>query len=103
MASFVDSQKRVFYAYINAFNAEYAKKSPGSVILGYGIRYAIENGFKVFDFMRGSEEYKFSFGARERFNRNLTITRTGIRLTTSKIIRRLKDDLVKGSLCLRRN
>jgi CelD/BcsL family acetyltransferase involved in cellulose biosynthesis len=97
MASFVDYQKRVFSNYINAFNAEYAKISPGTVIVGYGIRYAIENGFKVFDFLRGKEEYKFSFGAKERFSRNLTITRRSIQLTTSKVIRKLKNYLVNQS------
>ncbi len=39
---------------------------PGTVLHAYSIKYAIENGFEVYDFLMGNEGYKFSFGAKER-------------------------------------
>ena len=38
------------------------KLAPGIVLLGHVIRDAIERGVPVFDFLRGEEPYKYSFG-----------------------------------------
>lgn len=43
----------------------YAHLSPGIVLLTYIIRYAIEQGRTVFDFLRGNEEYKYRMGAHD--------------------------------------
>lgn len=43
----------------------YAYLSPGIVLLTYIIRYAIEQGHTVFDFLRGNEEYKYRMGAQD--------------------------------------
>jgi CelD/BcsL family acetyltransferase involved in cellulose biosynthesis len=37
--------------------------SPGWVLLSYLIEWAIENSREKVDFMRGSESYKYKFGA----------------------------------------
>lgn len=39
--------------------------SPGIVLLGHIIRNAIQDGYKVFDFLRGSEPYKYDMGGRD--------------------------------------
>lgn len=44
---------------------EYGHLSPGIVLLAYNIRYAIENGYKVFDFLRGNETYKYRMGGKD--------------------------------------
>ena len=49
------------YYFQGGFDPAWSKKSPGLVMMARTIRYAIENGFKVFDFMRGGEEYKFNW------------------------------------------
>jgi CelD/BcsL family acetyltransferase involved in cellulose biosynthesis len=41
--------------------------SPGWVLLSYLLKWANENGRSAFDFMRGNEEYKYRFGAIDRF------------------------------------
>ena len=61
MAAFVDQKKKTFRFYITGFDDKFAKLSPGKVMVGYSIRYAIENGFQVYDFLRESERYKSSF------------------------------------------
>lgn len=43
---------------------KFAHLSPGIVLLTYSIENAIERGFKVYDFLRGNEEYKFRLGAK---------------------------------------
>jgi len=47
-----------FYDYQTGMDPEFAKHSVGTVLIGHCIRDSIENGLKVFDFMRGSESYK---------------------------------------------
>lgn len=39
--------------------------SPGIVLLAYNIQYAIERGYRYFDFLRGDEEYKYRLGGQD--------------------------------------
>jgi CelD/BcsL family acetyltransferase involved in cellulose biosynthesis len=39
--------------------------SPGIVLLSYNIQYAIESGRKVFNFLRGAEQYKYRMGGQD--------------------------------------
>ncbi|HUT15535.1 MAG TPA: GNAT family N-acetyltransferase [Anaerolineae bacterium] len=43
----------------------YRDLSPGIVLLGYLIKDAIQSGCRSFDFLRGDERYKYSFGAKD--------------------------------------
>lgn len=63
------------WAYNAGFNNEYAALSPGWLIMGEMMRWSIEHGRKIFDFMRGDEEYKYRFGGTDRFVQRVTITR----------------------------
>jgi hypothetical protein len=83
LAAVVDRGRKVFYGYIIAYNARYAKLSPGKVLRAYGIRNAIENGFQVYDFLGGADNHKFSFGARQRGTKNVIIARKGLRSTVA--------------------
>lgn len=49
--------------------------SPGWVLLAYLLRWANENGRTEFDFMRGDEDYKYRFGAADRFVVRALVTR----------------------------
>jgi CelD/BcsL family acetyltransferase involved in cellulose biosynthesis len=55
------------WVYNSGLNFNYRELSPGWVLLGYLLKWANENGRKTFDFMRGDEEYKYRFGAINRF------------------------------------
>ncbi|MEQ8677894.1 MAG: GNAT family N-acetyltransferase [Aggregatilineales bacterium] len=44
---------------------EYDSYSPGIVLLANNIRYAIENNYEVFDFLRGNEPYKYHLGGKD--------------------------------------
>lgn len=44
---------------------EYGDLSPGIVLLAYNIRHAIEEGYRLYDFLRGDEAYKYRMGGRD--------------------------------------
>lgn len=55
------------WVYNSGLNREFQSLSPGWVLLGYLLQWAMQNGREGFDFMRGDEEYKYRFGAVDRF------------------------------------
>jgi CelD/BcsL family acetyltransferase involved in cellulose biosynthesis len=55
------------WVYNSGLNADFSQLSPGWVLLGYLIQWAIEHKRNCFDFMRGDEIYKYRFGAVNRF------------------------------------
>ncbi len=75
-ATFINSQpiatlfaftfRRRIYLYNTGFELEYGYLSPGIVTIGLDIKDAIDEGFAIYDFLRGAEDYKFRFGAKER-------------------------------------
>jgi CelD/BcsL family acetyltransferase involved in cellulose biosynthesis len=44
---------------------KFGQLSAGIILLANNIRTAIEKGYKVFDFLRGNEIYKFRMGGQE--------------------------------------
>ncbi|MCB0047905.1 MAG: GNAT family N-acetyltransferase [Caldilineaceae bacterium] len=58
--------KGQFLLYNSGYDPDaYSQLSPGWVILGYAIQYAIVSGCTEFDFMQGDEEYKYRFGSKD--------------------------------------
>jgi CelD/BcsL family acetyltransferase involved in cellulose biosynthesis len=53
--------------YVQAgIDPDWDKQSAGTVLVGHAIRYAFDHQLAMFDFMRGSEEYKFRWTATSR-------------------------------------
>ncbi|WP_293152638.1 MULTISPECIES: GNAT family N-acetyltransferase [unclassified Microcoleus] len=66
IANFMDfPQKSMLFA-IAGRDQTFKNPPPGLILHADAIRYAIQNGFKVYDFLMGNEEYKYSFGAKDR-------------------------------------
>lgn len=63
------------WGYNAGFNNAYASLSPGWLIMAELVRWCAEHGRAIFDFMRGDEEYKYRFGAVDRFVQRVTIHR----------------------------
>jgi len=63
------------WVYNSGLDPQFRELSPGWVLLGYLLKWANENGRRAFDFMRGSEEYKYRFGAQNRYVVRATIHR----------------------------
>jgi CelD/BcsL family acetyltransferase involved in cellulose biosynthesis len=55
------------WVYNSGLNREFQSFSPGWVLLGHLLQWSIERGRTEFDFMRGNEDYKYRFGAEDRF------------------------------------
>jgi Tfp pilus assembly protein PilF/CelD/BcsL family acetyltransferase involved in cellulose biosynthesis len=66
LASLVDHQKKAFLFYIAGRDESFNTPPPGLVLHAHSIHYAIQNGFRTYDFLRGNEAYKYSFGTQER-------------------------------------
>lgn len=101
MAAFVDKKKKILQFYILGWDSKFAKLSPGNVVIAYGIRYAIEHGYRIFDFLRGGEDYKYSFGATDRFNTNVVIVRRDPISAAKRTAKRMRSFLLKRVCCNR--
>ena len=92
---FVDHLRKTTCGYMTGYHPDYSKFSPGRVMMAYSIQKAIANNFKVYDFLRGDEDYKFSFfGAKQRFNYVAKITRRNMRVTGINWVRNIRDSFV---------
>jgi CelD/BcsL family acetyltransferase involved in cellulose biosynthesis len=69
-----DYQGRM-WIYNSGLDWKFSEYSPGWVMLGNLIRLAIESGHTEFDFMRGDEDYKYRFGAVDRFVMRMVISK----------------------------
>jgi CelD/BcsL family acetyltransferase involved in cellulose biosynthesis len=61
------------WMYNSGLDYQFSDLSPGWVLLAYLIQQAIGEGRAAFDFMRGDEEYKYRFGARDRIVERLLL------------------------------
>lgn len=64
MASFYGyASKGTVYFYWHGFDPELSKFSPGLLVVGSALLESASEGALAFDFLRGSEDYKFRWGA----------------------------------------
>jgi len=73
LAILIDPLKRSLFFYITGRDETVASPPPGFILHAYSIRWAVSQGFRVYDFLRGNESYKYQFGAQERRIRHLVI------------------------------
>lgn len=71
-----DDGRRLF-VYNSAIDPRFNALSAGWVLLAYLIKWSIANGRRVFDFLRGHEDYKFRFGGIPGRILRLQIARAG--------------------------
>jgi hypothetical protein len=60
------SYNKNIYAWLTSYNIDYRKLSAGLIVHKNAIEYAFNNGYEIFDFMRGDEAYK-NFFCNERY------------------------------------
>ncbi|MER9952000.1 GNAT family N-acetyltransferase [Mesorhizobium sp. M0047] len=66
------------YAYLGGFDPDYAEVSPGAILIGHAITEALREGASEFDFLRGREAYKYSWGAVDQWTKHRIWTRGSI-------------------------
>jgi CelD/BcsL family acetyltransferase involved in cellulose biosynthesis len=69
------SERDAVYFYLQGFDPNYAFLSPGIQIIAAAIEDAIRERKRLVDFLRGSEAYKYSWGARDRVSSSLRLSR----------------------------
>jgi CelD/BcsL family acetyltransferase involved in cellulose biosynthesis len=70
----LDYQNRI-WVYNSGLDRRFMEYSPGWVLLGYLLQWANENKRSAFDFLRGNEDYKYKFGAVDRFVCRVTLSK----------------------------
>jgi CelD/BcsL family acetyltransferase involved in cellulose biosynthesis len=63
------------YYYLSGYDPDLEKLSPGTVIVAHAIEQAVREGATTFDFLRGAEEYKYAWGAKDRMNHRRQLMR----------------------------
>jgi hypothetical protein len=89
LLGFLDQPHSTYSFYSTGFDAKYGKLSPGVTIVANAIQFAIENNYKIFDFGRGAEDYKYRFGVSERYNRSIVVRRRGFVPSLKKLVGRI--------------
>lgn len=64
------------YYYLSGYDPAYEKRSIGSVLVAHAVDEAVREGCHTFDFLRGAEEYKYSWGAKDRMNTRRTLIKS---------------------------
>ena len=64
-----------FAAYQSGWDRRYARHGLGNVLILHALEFAAANGARSFDFLRGTEPYKYRFGARDRWDRTWLVPR----------------------------
>jgi len=67
--------KNRIWGYNAGFSNAHAQLSPGWIMMAEMMEWCIANRRSVFDFMRGDEEYKYRFGAVNRYINKVTLRR----------------------------
>jgi CelD/BcsL family acetyltransferase involved in cellulose biosynthesis len=80
------------FAYYNGgWDPAYARISLGTVLLNRAISIATELGLRTFDFLRGSEQYKYSsFGAQDRYDEQWLRPRSVSALLAGTVLRQAR-------------
>jgi CelD/BcsL family acetyltransferase involved in cellulose biosynthesis len=71
---------RRWYFYIGGFDPACAFLSPGTLLIGHGIELATSEGARWFDLLRGTEEYKYRWGATDEPMFSVKVTRSARRV-----------------------
>ncbi|MFX8797557.1 GNAT family N-acetyltransferase, partial [Acinetobacter baumannii] len=66
LATLIDRRKHAFLFYMTGRDETFDGPPPGVILHAHSIRHAIAGGFTEYDFLRGNESYKYSFGVKER-------------------------------------
>lgn len=92
---FVDD--RTMYYWLNGFDPRFEKLRLGHAFIASGIRSAIERGLKGYDFMIGTESYKYDYGSEDRVLGGVMVSNSRMRSRCAAAARALKNRVRKPS------
>ena len=82
-----------YYAYLTGFDPEFARLSPGQVLLAHSMKSAIAEGAGSYDFLRKTEDFKYRWGGVDMTNRRLLCWHAKSRLPGSNFVEEARADL----------
>lgn len=65
LATLVDECKKALHFLITGRDETFSELPSGYLLHAFSIRHAIANGFRLYDFLRGNEPYKYHFATRQ--------------------------------------
>lgn len=95
VAVYTDSEHKTAQCYMSGYDDQYARYSPGNILIFDSIEAAIGQGITEYDFGRGAQDYKYSvFGATDKYNLNVTISRAGVASSLKHALRKVAKKIV---------
>src|SRR5262249_431426 len=70
----IDKERKALRFMIGGRDETFNSPPTGFMLHCHSIRWAIENGFKLYDFLQGNEPYKYMFGSEERYLKTIVVT-----------------------------
>jgi CelD/BcsL family acetyltransferase involved in cellulose biosynthesis len=74
LALIKDEKNRWLQFQVGGRDESFQSPPPGFLLHAHSIRWAIAQGYRVYDFMRGNEPYKYMFGCEERLLAHVTLS-----------------------------
>lgn len=85
-----------YYYYLSGFDDKYSYLSIGNLLVGLTVRQAFAGGIKVFDFLRGSEKYKYLWTQKDKIlKRAIYYHKNLISLIIVKVLQADNDIIMK--------
>ncbi len=85
----------VIYDWNTSYDVEYFKYSLGKILLKPVLAYCFDEGFKVFDFMAGDEDYKLKWTDLVRTNYQLSVQKASLKTRLAKAYSKARGRLKK--------
>ena len=102
LATLMEPRKRTFSFYMTGRDETFEGPPAGMILHAYSIRHAIAHGFVEYDFLRGNEPYKYSFGCKERKIHSIVLETKSGRNLGGRIDARCIPDLLQQATELHR-
>jgi tetratricopeptide (TPR) repeat protein len=102
LATLVEPRRRTFSFYMTGRDETFEGPPAGMILHACSIRHAIEQGFIEYDFLRGNEPYKYSFGCKERKIHSIVLETKSGRNLGGRIDVRCIPDLLQQATGLHR-
>ncbi len=67
--------RHTFAAYQSGWDRSYARHGLGNLLILHALEFAAREGARSFDFLRGTEPYKYRFGAHDEWDRTWLVPR----------------------------
>lgn len=98
LGNLIDTEKKSILYFIAGRDESFTNPSPGLLMHAHSIRWAIEQGFHTYDFLRGSEPFKYSFGCVDKRIHNYTIRTTTSQNTLPTLDPRILQEVLADTL-----